>query len=179
MSARLLFVLPLVMLLMIGGFFAWSLTSGRDPQSIGSPLVGHAAPAMDLAPLREGQARLTTASLQGQVSVVNVFASWCAPCRIEHPLLMTLAKDKSLRLVAINYKDKPADALKFLQMLGDPFAAIGSDPDGRAGLDWGLTGVPETFLLDRQGIVRLHRPGPVDEHWLRGTLLPLAAALAK
>ena len=179
MPARLMFALPLVMLLMIGGFFAWSLTSGRDPQSIGSPMVGHAAPAMDLAPLREGGSRLTTASLQGQVTVVNVFASWCAPCRLEHPMLMTLAKDKALRIVGINYKDKPADALRFLQQLGDPFVAVGSDPDGRAGLDWGLTGVPETFLLDRQGVVRLHRPGPIDERWLRDTLQPLAATLAR
>lgn len=179
MSNRAMFALPLVMLLMIGGFFAWSLTSGRDPQSIGSPLVGQPAPAMDLAALREGQPRLTAESLLGQVTVVNVFASWCAPCRLEHPLLMTLAKDKSVRLVGINYKDKPADGLRFLQQLGDPFVAIGSDPGGRAGLDWGLTGVPETFLLDRQGIVRLHRPGPVDERWLRDTLLPLAAVLAK
>ena len=179
MYGRWLFALPLAMLLIVGGFFAYSLTSGRDPQSIGSPLVGRPAPATDLPPLREGQPRLTTAALQGEVVLVNFFASWCAPCRLEHPLLMALAREKGLRVIGINYKDKPADAERFLQLLGDPFVRIGSDTAGRTFIDWGLTGVPETFVLDRQGIVRRHIRGPLTEQDLRQRLLPLAAELAK
>ena len=179
MTSRWLFVLPLCTLLIVVGFFAYTLTSGRNPESIGSPLVGQPAPAFDLPGLRAEEPRLQRSGLEGQVVLVNFFASWCAPCRIEHPLLMSLAKSGGLRLVGINYKDKPEDALKFLRQLGDPYAAIGADRDGRTFIDWGLTGVPESFLLDSKGVVRVHFRGVLTEDDMRRRIVPRLTELAK
>lgn len=176
---RWLYVLPVLTLALVAAFFGHALTSGRNPESIGSPLVGRAAPATDLAPLRAGGDKLDMTALRGRPTLVNFFASWCAPCRAEHPLLMSLAREGRLRLVGINYKDKPADAETFLSRLGDPYERIGVDPQGRAFIDWGLTGVPETFLVDAAGVVRLHFRGPLTERDVRETLLPKLRELGR
>ena len=160
MSNRWLFVLPLLMALLLGGFFGYALLAGRNTEDIGSPLVGKAAPAIDLAPLIEGGKRLNIDDWKGHVSVVNFFASWCAPCQVEHPLMMRMARD-GVRLQGVNYKNKPEDAKPWLARLGDPYERIGVDADGKAGVEFGISGVPETFVIDKAGIVRLHLRRPL------------------
>src|SRR5678815_1384948 len=144
---RLLFLLPLLMLAILAGFFGWSLLSGRDPASIGSVMIGRPAPPLALAgPLLKS----------GKPVLVNFFASWCAPCLAEHPLFTRLKEREGAVIVGIAWKDKPEATRAWLQRLGDPFKVVGYDPDGKLALDWGLSGVPETYLIDGQGIVRLH-----------------------
>jgi cytochrome c biogenesis protein CcmG/thiol:disulfide interchange protein DsbE len=130
----------------------------------------------DLPPLGEGEG-LKTADLSGKVTVVNVFASWCAPCRQEHPVLTELAKDPRIRLVAINYKDKPENAAAFLAALGNPYAAIGVDERGRTAIDWGVYGVPETFLVGPDGVIRRKFIGALTVESVARDLLPAAADL--
>lgn len=173
MSRRLLFILPLLTLALMAGFFAWSLTSGRDPASIGSVLVGRPAPKLDLPPLREGEAALTDALLRtGKPVLVNFFASWCTPCLAEHPLFTRLAEREGAAIIGIAWKNKPGEARAWLKRLGDPFKYAGLDLEGRTGLDWGLSGVPETYLIDGQGVVRHHYRGPITERDLSGTIIP-------
>jgi len=160
---RLLFAAPLVLALIIGGFSLWGLSGGRDPSAIPSALISQPIPDFALDPVAGTDTPgLSTQDLKGQgLTLVNVFASWCGPCRAEHPILTRMSEDQNLRLVAINYKDKPDAAAAWLDELGNPYARIGSDFTGRAGIDWGVTGVPETFIVSDDGIV-LHRfPGPV------------------
>jgi len=163
---RALFLLPLLMLAILAGFFGWSLLSGRDPASIGSVMVGRPAPSLPLA-----QGLLGT----GKPVLVNFFASWCAPCLAEHPLFARLKQREGATIIGIAWKDKPEATRAWLARLGDPFAATGYDTDGKLALDWGLSGVPETYLVDGKGIVRLHFRGPISERDL-GTILPLLKA---
>lgn len=172
--------LPLILFVGMGGMFLLALESGRDPQALPSALQGRAAPATSLPPL-EG-ARLADgrpvpgltfpAGGTGRPALVNVFASWCAPCRAEHPLLMRLAADPRFDLVGINYKDKPEQASGFLEELGNPYAQIGADEDGRAGIDWGVYGVPETFLVSPEGTVLWKATGPLTPAIIQQELLP-------
>ncbi len=160
---RALFLLPLLMLAILAGFFGWSLVSGRDPASIGSVMIGRPAPPLALAgPLLKS----------GKPVLVNFFASWCAPCLAEHPLVTRLKEREGATIVGIAWKDKPEATRAWLQRLGDPFKVVGYDTDGKLALDWGLAGVPETYLIDGQGIVRLHFRGPRTERDL-ATILPL------
>ncbi len=160
---RLLLLLPLFVFVALAAVFLVRLESGGDPEAIPSALVGKPAPDFDLPPL-DGVARpgLKRADLAGGVTVVNVFASWCGPCRLEHPQLVELAKDDRIRLVGINYKDAAANARRFLGDFGNPFAAIGADATGRTGIDWGVYGVPETFVVDAGGIIRYKFIGPIS-----------------
>ncbi|TAJ81594.1 DsbE family thiol:disulfide interchange protein [Reyranella sp.] len=170
---RAIFILPLLTLALMAGFFAWSLTSGRDPASIGSVMVGRPAPKLDLAALRESEPALTDALLKsGKPVLVNFFASWCTPCLAEHPLFTRLAERDGATIIGIAWKNKRDDALKWLKRLGDPFKYAGLDLEGRTGLDWGLSGVPETYLVDGQGIVRQHFRGPINERDLNDRILP-------
>jgi cytochrome c biogenesis protein CcmG/thiol:disulfide interchange protein DsbE len=178
MQSRLLFLLPLLALAGIGAFFGWALLSERDPEDIGSPLVGRAAPMIDLAPLDDGKPRLVLAELKGKPVVLNFFASWCVPCKVEHPLFLRLARTDAFVVVGVNYKDKPADARGWLAQLGDPYARIGVD-SGRAGVEFGISGVPETFVIDARGVVRYHRRGVLSERDLNRRVLPLLQELAK
>jgi cytochrome c biogenesis protein CcmG/thiol:disulfide interchange protein DsbE len=172
-SNRLLYFLPLLTLAVMAGFFAWSLGSGRDPAAIGSALVGHPAPRFAAPALQEGEPPLTAALLHtGKPVLVNFFASWCAPCQIEHPLLLRLAEREGATIIGIAYKNKPEEARAWLARLGNPFKATGTDLDGKLALDWGLSGVPETYLVDGAGIVRLHYHAPLSERDL-ATILPL------
>lgn len=170
---RLLFLLPLLTLALMAGFFAWSLVAGRDPAAIGSVMVGKPAPALDLAALRAGEPPLTGALLRGgRPTIVNFFASWCTPCLAEHPLFMRLAQRDGATVIGVAWKNKPDEARAWLARLGDPYRQIGVDLDNRAGLDWGVSGVPETFLVDGDGVVRFHFRGPITEKDVTGTILP-------
>jgi len=171
-------LLPLIIFAAIAGIFLLALESGVDPELIPSVLVGKPAPDFDLPPLDGVTANnlpvpgLKKADLSGHVSLVNIFASWCGPCRQEHPILAELAKDTRVRLVAINYKDKPDNARHFLEDLGNPYAAIGVDARGRTGIDWGVYGVPETFVVGPDGIIRYKFVGPIAEDRLAKELKP-------
>jgi len=174
MNNRLLYLLPLLTLLLMAGFFGWSLLSGRDPASIGSVMVDRPAPALSAPALFPGDKALTADLLKtGKPVLVNFFASWCTPCLAEHPLMMRLRQREGVTIVGIAWKDKPADARAWLDKLGDPFAAAGTDTEGKLSLDWGLSGVPETYLIDASGVVRLHYHAPITEKDLTESILPL------
>ena len=146
---------------------------GKDISTIPSALIGTKAPALALPPLEGANLpALTDAAIKGRLTLVNVFASWCIPCREEHPFLLQLAKDSRLNIVAINYKDQPENALRFLGELGNPFAAIGIDPKGEAAIDWGVYGIPESYLVAADGTILYKRVGPFDERSLKEELFP-------
>jgi cytochrome c biogenesis protein CcmG, thiol:disulfide interchange protein DsbE len=177
----LLSALPLIGFVVLAGLFLYMFVGrqGRDPSVLPSPLIGRAAPTFVLEALPgSGKPGLSDADLrQGHTTIVNLFASWCGPCRVEHPSLRALAdnpllKDKGVRLVGVAYKDEPANALKFLSSEGDPYAAIGMDLKGRAAIDWGLTGVPETFVVRGDGTIAYKYTGPITEQALRDKVLP-------
>ncbi|MBP0617311.1 DsbE family thiol:disulfide interchange protein [Jiella sp. KSK16Y-1] len=177
---RLVVLLPLFLFFGLAGVFLYQLVSGHDPKEIPSVLIGKTAP-MTVLPALEG-ATLPDGSPtpgldlsgpgDGRPVLVNVFASWCAPCREEHPLLMQLSKDKRFRLVAINYKDKPENARAFLNNLGDPYAAIGVDQKGAATIDWGVYGVPESFLIAPDGEILYKQTGPFSPESIKTGLMP-------
>lgn len=173
MSRRLLFLLPLLTLALMAGFFAWSLLAGRNPASIGSVMIGRPAPRLDLPALAPGQPPLNDAMLRtGKPVLVNFFASWCAPCLAEHPLFMRLRDREGVPIIGVAWKNKREDATAWLKRLGDPFKTAGLDLEGKTGLDWGLSGVPETYAVDGNGIVRLHFRGPITERDLTDSILP-------
>jgi cytochrome c biogenesis protein CcmG/thiol:disulfide interchange protein DsbE len=165
--SRLLFLLPAVVFVGLVVLFGVQLISGRNPAEVPSVLINKPVPTFSLAPLEgltaEGRPvpGLSTEDLKGRVTVVNVWASWCAPCRQEHPLLVDLAKDPSVRVVGINQRDNPDNARRFLGTLGNPYAAVGVDPNGRASIDWGVYGVPETFIIGPDGTIRHKHIGPL------------------
>lgn len=160
---RLLFAIPLAIAAIIGAFALWGLSGGRDPGAIPSALVSNPVPDFTLEPIAGVDSPgLASADLKGEgLTLVNVFASWCGPCRAEHPILTRMGEEQNLRIVAINYKDRADAAADWLDELGNPYARVGWDYTGRAGIDWGVTGVPETFIVNNEGVV-LHRfAGPV------------------
>jgi cytochrome c biogenesis protein CcmG/thiol:disulfide interchange protein DsbE len=169
--------IPLAVFLALAAVFLFRI--GGDHSVVPSALIGKPAPHLSL-PALEGANRpaLDPASFKGNVTIVNVWASWCAPCRVEHPLLVRLAKDPRIRVAGINYKDQPANALKFLTQLGNPFAAIGVDTAGRAAIEWGVYGVPETFLVGRDGMIRYKQVGPITPENLSRLLAEIDKALA-
>jgi cytochrome c biogenesis protein CcmG/thiol:disulfide interchange protein DsbE len=161
-------IIPVVVFALLAVLFGIGL--GGDPKNIPSVLVGKPVPAFELAPV-EGLnvSGFSTADLKkGDVAVVNVWASWCVPCRDEHPLLVALSKRTDIKLYGINNKDEPENARRFLTTLGQPFAAIGADRDGRASIDWGVYGVPETFIVDGTGLIRYKWIGPLTPEGLAG-----------
>jgi cytochrome c biogenesis protein CcmG, thiol:disulfide interchange protein DsbE len=157
----LLLILPVLVFAILAGAMFVRLRSGADPSALPSAMIGKAVPAFTL-PAVPGLASngapvpgLASADLKGTITVLNVFASWCAPCQVEHPMLMRLAKEPGIRLVGIDYKEPdPAAGRKFLDRHGVPFAAVGADADGRAAIDLGVYGVPETFIIGPDGIIR-------------------------
>jgi len=172
-----LYLLPVLLFAAVGVFLALGL--GRDPQTLPSVLIDKPAPAFALPPLPGRDERgFSSADLGGRPMLVNVFASWCVPCRIEHPVLDQLARE-GVTIHAINYKDAPEDALAFLRALGDPFSRIGADRQGRAAIDWGVYGVPETFVIDRDGRIRYRHVGPLQPRDLERTVRPLLAELGR
>ncbi len=172
-SRRWIVFVPLLAFLLLAGLFLLQLMSGRDTSTIPSALIGQAAPQTSLPPLEGTDVPgFDNASLEGEVTLVNVWASWCAPCRQEHPLLMQLTGDERFRIVGMNYKDKPANARRFLGELGSPYDAIGVDDSGRTAINWGVYGVPETFLVGRNGVIRWKHVGPFTPESIRDELMP-------
>ena len=172
---RLVFLLPMVLFLVLVLYFATALRPEYDPRSLPSAMLDKPAPAFALKGLNEGA--LSRETLLGRPAVINFFASWCAPCRIEHPLLMRLSQDKRIPLYGIAYKDKPEDAARLLARSGDPYARVGLDADGMAGLDFGVYGVPETYVLDAAGVIRKRFVGPLTQDKINQELLPLLKTL--
>jgi cytochrome c biogenesis protein CcmG/thiol:disulfide interchange protein DsbE len=166
-------ILPLVVFAGLAAIFLIQLRSGEDSSFVPSVLIGREAPATNLPPLAGSDLPgLVSADFKGHVTLVNVWASWCAPCREEQPLLMTLKGDPRFRLTGLNYKDKPENALRFLGEMGNPFAAIGVDENGRTAIDWGVYGVPETYLVGKDGRVLYKHVGPFTEQSITGELMP-------
>ena len=175
---RLWVVLPLLGFAALAILFAYRLNAG-DPSRLPSALINKPVPQFSLPPIEAGAEQgLASTDLSKGIHLVNVWASWCGPCRLEHPILMQLSTDKRFDLVGINYKDVPENAQRFLGALGDPFSKIGADRDGKTGIDWGVYGVPETFLV-KDGIVVHKIVGPLTEEGLASDLFPaLEKALA-
>ncbi len=180
-----LVALPLVGFLALAALFYVGLGAG-DPSRLPSALIGKPVPPTELPPVPglevNGKAvpGLTNATFAGSVSLVNVWASWCVPCHDEAPLLEALGKDKRIKLFGINYKDAPDNARRFLNRYGNPFAATGRDENGRTSIDWGVYGVPETFLIGRDGRIAYKLIGPITAENLRSTLMPqIEKALAQ
>ncbi len=183
---RIFVLIPLVVFLLLAGLFLVKLFSG-DPSRLPSALIGKPVPTFSL-PALEGLTKdgtpvpgLASTDLKGGVTVVNVWASWCAPCREEHPVLMELSKMPGVRLVGINYKDDPENARRFLGALGEPFAAVGADEKGRAAIDWGVYGVPESFVIAPDGTIAYKQVGPLTSEALAAGPFhdAIAAAAAK
>lgn len=168
---------PLAVFLVIAVFLAIGLK--LDPKKIPSPLIGKAVPQFDLPAVQGRVAGLSSENLRGEVSLVNVFASWCTACRQEHPLLLELSRQGVVPIHGLNYKDKPKDAENWLDALGDPYTRTGADITGRVAIDWGVYGVPETFVVDRQGKIAYKQIGPITETDWRETLLPLIEKLKR
>ncbi|MEA2934726.1 MAG: cytochrome c biosis protein CcmG, thiol:disulfide interchange protein DsbE [Variibacter sp.] len=175
--ARLLVILPLLLFAGLAVLFLIRLNAG-DASRIPSALIGKPVPATELPPIdglsREGAVvgGILPASFQGTVTLVNVWASWCVPCHDEAPLLLQMARDKRLRMVGINYKDEPENARRFLGRFGNPFSAIGADRNGRASIEWGVYGVPETFLVGQDGRIAFKLVGPITPENLTRQLQP-------
>jgi cytochrome c biogenesis protein CcmG, thiol:disulfide interchange protein DsbE len=174
---RILYLLPVLIFIGVGIGLAVGLT--RDPSTLPSALIDRPVPAFEL-PAIEGMPGegLSSADLEGEVSLLNVFASWCVPCRAEHPLLMGLA-ERGLVINGIDYKDPAEQAARWLEDLGNPFARIGADRDGRVAIDFGVYGVPETFVIDREGRIRHRHVGPLQARDLEETLLPMLERLGR
>jgi len=171
----LLMALPLIMFAGLAVLFLFGLHDG-DPSRIPSALIGHPAPQTALPPLQglvsngEPIPGLDPATFKGKVSVVNVWASWCVPCHDEAPLLSALGQDKRLQVIGINYKDQPENARRFLGRYGNPFGMVGVDSNGRAAIEWGVYGVPETFIVGREGKIVFKLVGPITPDNINGVL---------
>lgn len=169
---------PILLALLVFGAFGYKTwedqvlqSEGRDPNALPSTMVGRIVPDLTLEPL-PGKTPFTTAVLKEPgVKLVNFWASWCPPCRAEHPNLMALKKD-GVKIYGINYKDKPSDALGFLSGRGDPFEALSADPKGRNGINWGVIAMPETFVVDGTGKIVLRYPGPLTQQIIREMIRP-------
>jgi len=171
------YFVPVLIFVVIAVFLGIGLT--LDPRKIPSPLIGKPVPEFRLPPVQGRSLGLASENLRGEVSLVNVFASWCVACREEHPLMMRIARERLVPLHGLNYKDRPQDAQRWLDELGDPYTRTGADIEGRVGIDWGVYGVPETFVIDREGRIAYKHIGPVTPAALKDTILPLIEKLRK
>jgi cytochrome c biogenesis protein CcmG, thiol:disulfide interchange protein DsbE len=175
--SRILVLLPLIAFLALAALFLYRLGAG-DPSRLPSALIGHPVPTFDLPAIpgleRDGKPipGLSNATFQGAVTLLNVWASWCVPCHDEAPFLEQLSRDKRIQVVGINYKDAPDNARRFLYRYSNPFVATGRDEEGRASIDWGVYGVPETFLVGRDGRIAYKLVGPITGGNFSRTLLP-------
>src|SRR5260221_2046414 len=169
------YLLPLAVFLLLVAFFAVGLL--RDPREIPSPLIGKAAPAFTLQQLHEANRAFAPEDMKGKVWLLNVWASWCVSCRVEHPLLVEMSKKNLVPIVGLNYKDRREDGVQWLAKFGNPYALSAFDVQGKVGIDYGVYGVPETFVIDRQGVIRYKQIGPITPEALEKTLLPLIRKL--
>jgi cytochrome c biogenesis protein CcmG/thiol:disulfide interchange protein DsbE len=171
---RLIYLLPVAAFAALAAYFFVALS--RDPSVLPSAMIDQPAPAFTLAGLAD-QPGLAKGEFTGQVVLINFFASWCVPCRVEHPLLMNVSRELGVPLYGIDYKDKPEDAGRFLSELGNPYGRIGADRDGRVGIDFGVYGVPETYVIDKAGRIRLRHVGPLTPADVAKEIAPLVRAL--
>ena len=169
------YLIPLVVFVLMAGFLAVGLK--LNPREVPSPLIDKPAPAFNLPQLNDPALKVAAEQMKGQVWVLNVFASWCTPCLAEHPYVTQLAKQPGIKLIGLNYKDRAEDAKGWLRKHGDPYTTIVVDADGRVGIDYGVYGVPETFVIDREGIIRMKHIGPLTEQVWKRDVLPLVARL--
>ena len=172
---KLKFLLPLVIFVVLAGFM-WKGLS-LNPSSVPSPLVGKPAPSFELSQLHQAEQMISRDSNLGKVWLLNVWASWCVSCRQEHPLLMQLARSGEVPIYGLNYKDERDEAIQWLQDFGDPYIMSAHDYKGRVGVDYGVYGVPETYVIDKQGVIRHKHTGPVTPQALQDTILPLVREL--
>jgi cytochrome c biogenesis protein CcmG/thiol:disulfide interchange protein DsbE len=168
---RLIYLLPVAVFALLAAYFALALRAGRDPSLLPSALIDKPAPGFALAGL-DGKEGLSRDALKGGPALINFFASWCLPCRAEHPLLLRLSEETKVPLYGIAYKDKPEDTRHFLDQLGDPYRRIGLDQSGRTFIDFGAYGVPETYLIDKEGRIRFRYVGPLTAEAIERELLP-------
>ncbi|MCK6433225.1 MAG: DsbE family thiol:disulfide interchange protein [Burkholderiaceae bacterium] len=171
------FLWPLALFLVLAGFLAVGLR--LDPREVPSPLIDKPAPAFAAEVLTDPQRQLSAADLTGRPWVLNVWASWCGACRDEHPVLLDFARTAGVPLIGLNYKDRPEDARAWLRQFGNPYTDSVMDPLGRIGLDYGVYGVPETFVVDAQGVIRLKHIGPVTPQVLRDKIRPALQRLTR
>ena len=169
------FGIPLAVFVGLVAFFAIGLT--RDPREVPSPFIGKPAPAFTLTQLHDEKVAFTPADMKGKVWLLNVWASWCVSCRVEHPLLVEMSKRNVVPIVGLNYKDKRDEGLQWLTKFGNPYVLSAFDVEGRVGIDYGVYGVPETFVIDKQGVIRYKQIGPVTPEALEKKILPLIRQL--
>lgn len=171
------FLVPLVIFFALVGFLAYGLT--LNPREVPSPLVDKPAPEFSLPRLDAPDENFRLAEMRGQVFLLNVWASWCVSCRQEHPLLMQLKAQNTVPVIGLNYKDARDDAIAWLKDGGDPYVLNAVDAEGRIGIEYGVYGTPETFLIDRTGVIRYKHIGPLDPETLNKVLLPMVAELSR
>ena len=167
--------IPLVVFALLVGFFAIGLT--RDPREVPSPLIGKPAPQFKLTELSAPDRTFTPESMRGKVWLLNVWASWCVSCRVEHPVLLDMSRKKLVPIVGLDYKDQRIDGMKWLTTHGDPYLLSAYDDEGKVGIDYGVYGVPETFVIDKQGVIRYKQIGPITQEALDRKILPLVRKL--
>jgi cytochrome c biogenesis protein CcmG, thiol:disulfide interchange protein DsbE len=169
------FIVPLAVFVLLAAFLAVGLT--RDPREVPSPFIGKAAPAFRLEQVADEKLAFAPADMKGKVWLLNVWASWCASCRIEHPLLVEMAKKNVVPIVGLNYKDRREDALQWLARFGNPYSVSAHDIEGKVGIDYGVYGAPETFVIDKQGVIRYKQIGPITPEALEKKIMPLLREL--
>ena len=171
------FLIPLLLFIVLVGFLAVGLS--RDPHEVPSPLINKTAPAFEIAQLGQPNKTFSPASMKRQVWILNVWASWCVACREEHPVLVELAKSQVAPVIGLDYKDKREDALAMLAKQGNPYLLSAYDANGRVGIDYGVYGVPETYVIDRGGVIRFKHIGPITTPVLNEKIYPLVSELKK
>jgi cytochrome c biogenesis protein CcmG, thiol:disulfide interchange protein DsbE len=169
------FLIPLVVFIVLAIFLGRGLS--LDPKEVPSPLIDKPAPTFSLSQLDKPSQMIGTEQLRGQVWILNVWASWCVACRDEHPVLVEFSKTGAVPIYGLNYKDKREPAMDWLRQLGNPYTASIFDENGRVGIDFGVYGVPETFVIDKQGVIRYKKTGPVTQETIQSTILPLVKKL--
>jgi len=167
--------LPLAVFVLLAAFLAIGLT--RDPREVPSPLIGKPAPQFQLTRLHDPERKFGPEEMRGKVWLLNVWASWCVSCRVEHPVLVEMSRRKLVPIVGLDYKDQRADGLKWLTTHGDPYELSAFDDEGKVGIDFGVYGVPETFVIDKQGVIRYKQIGPITPEALQKKILPLVREL--
>lgn len=168
-------ILPALMLVIVAAFFGYGLT--RDPHELPSLLIDRPMPPFELEPLGDDTPLLTMEDLQGEVSLVNIFGSWCVACAVEHPMLMDIGDSGLVRLYGVDWRDPPGTGAAWLRQYGNPYERVGVDSDSRLAVELGVTGAPETFLIDRSGYIRYKHIGPITPAFWQDTLLPLIREL--
>jgi cytochrome c biogenesis protein CcmG/thiol:disulfide interchange protein DsbE len=171
------FIIPLLLFIVLVAFLAVGLN--RDPREVPSPLINKAAPAFNVPQLADPKKSFSPEDMKGQVWILNVFASWCVACREEHPMLVEMSKSQVAPLIGLDYKDKRADAMEMLARQGNPYNLSAFDSDGRVGINYGVYGVPETYVIDKAGIIRFKQIGPITKEVLEKSIYPIISELKK